>query len=155
MKRIIQSLTPVILLCFLLSCGNTTQKSDEIQDEKVVTNQTNQELPKLVIKTTAASNQGDEKEEQVTINEYFDAYFEMDLTQYLDVNRGFKAQKIVKKNVTTEGFSVVFNEIVDDNENVLDFKSTTDFLNYMDARGYEMVEKKETSSKIQLTFKRK
>ena len=67
-------------------------------------------------------------------------YFEIELQSYKN-GEYFKAEKDLIKPQPFEIFKLVTLRIIDKNGNSIEFKNSTDFLNFMSSNGYEMQEK--------------
>lgn len=88
-----------------------------------------------------------------TISKVTSDYLEVDLTEMN--NKKYKGKKLLQNNYSKDNYKAIFFEIVDEKGNLLWFNNSSEFLNYISERGYEMVDKKETQYHISYTFKRK
>lgn len=80
-------------------------------------------------------------------------YFEIELKSYKNGDF-FKAETDLIKPKAFEDFKLSTLYIVDKNGEPLEFKSSTDFLNFMSKNGYEMKDQKENKYSTKYTFKR-
>jgi hypothetical protein len=81
-------------------------------------------------------------------------YFEIELQSYKN-GEYFKAEKDLIKPQPFENFKLVTLRIIDKNGNSIEFKNSTDFLNFMSSNGYEMQDQKELKNYTKYTFKKK
>lgn len=80
-------------------------------------------------------------------------YFEIELKSYKNGDF-FKAETDLIKPKVFETFKLSTLYIIDKNGEPLEFKSSTDFLNFMSKNGYEMKDQKENKYSTKYTFKR-
>jgi hypothetical protein len=133
-------------LCFLLisSCNNAPKNSSTANSKKT---------EKLYIKTTDVTGVDEKKVKKETISEVITDYFECELSSQED--GGYHAQKDIVTPTSIENFKFVFFTIVEKDGNEIHFMTSTDFLNYMSAHGYEMVTQIPNEYGGDYTFKKK
>jgi hypothetical protein len=81
-------------------------------------------------------------------------YFEVGLYS-VGQGKSYIAEKEIEEPRSIENFKSVTLYIVDSTQNPISFKSSTEFLNYMSERGYEMVDQEKLKYHTDYTFKRK
>lgn len=128
----------ILLACIPLTCCTSKPKTAEEATSKEAT----KEKPKpevveakknddLFIKTLTVIG----KDRNEAISKVNNAYFEVGLYSYThDGIRSYGAQLETEKTTT----STKFTDVVNPDGSELRFKNSMEFLNFMDARGYEM-----------------
>ena len=83
-------------------------------------------------------------------------YFEISLYELVDPNKGYSPKKEIYKSEigVDEEYKSITMHLVDQNDGYLFFKTTTDFLNYMSAHDYEMIDQMEHKYRTDYTFKK-
>jgi hypothetical protein len=81
-------------------------------------------------------------------------YFEIDLMAMGD-KKTHQAQKDLEKLTSLETLHSVSIAITNEKSDPISFKSSTEFLNFMDAHGYEMKDQQKLKFGISYTFKKK
>lgn len=128
-------------VCLLLACScNSSPKNSN-------------KFEKLIIKTTDVSGVADKQVKKETISEVSTDYFECELSEQTD--GGYHAQKDIITPESVDNFKFVFFTIVDKDKNEIHFMTSTDFLNFMSAHGYELVSQIPNQYGGDYTFKRK
>lgn len=123
----------------LISCNNSSSKSSKAET--------------LYIQTTTATKAGEEMKVEKTMSEISTDYFEVSLAS--QTNGGFLAQKdIVEPEVGIPFKSVFFTISQKDGTNIK-FMTSTEFLNFMSAHGYELENQIPNQYGGDYTFKRK
>lgn len=115
-----------------------------------------EKAPNLYIRTTTSIENGKSKVDSVSIVN--SDYFEVGLLSFSEVSKGFMASKYVVVPTSLEDFKMVYFVISNEDGSDLYFKSSTEFLNYMAERKYEMVDQtksKKIDNDIDYTFKKK
>jgi hypothetical protein len=110
-------------------------------------------LEKLFIKTTVAEEAGSEMKKNETISEITSDYFEVSLSSQTD--GGFHAQKDIIEPEPGKPFKAEFFQISQQNGTLIKFMTSTEFLNFMSAHGYELVDQIPNQYGGDYTFKRK
>jgi hypothetical protein len=136
-NRIMKTLLFTLPLCLLLisSCNNA-QKGE-----------------KLYIKTVDVTGTGENQVKKETITEVTSDYFEVSLSSQSD--GGYHAEKDVVIPTSITDYKEVFFTIVDKNGTETHFKTSTEFLNFMSAHGYKMVDQVKNEYGGDYTFKKK
>ena len=137
MKR----LSFILSLCLLLviSCNNVSKKSSSAEP--------------LYIKTTDVTGVDEEQIKKETISEVTLDYFEVSLSSQTD--GGYHADKDIITPTSIENFKAVFFTIVDKDRQEIHFLTSTEFLNFMSAHGYELVSQLLNEYGGDYTFKKK
>lgn len=126
-------------LLVISSCNNTPMSSSNSE--------------KLYIKTTTAIGVGENQWSTEAVSEVTSDYFEVILSSLTD--HVFEGEKILEKPTSKENFKYVFFVISDKDGNQIKFKESTEFLNYMSAHGYKLVDQVKNDYGADYTFKRK
>jgi hypothetical protein len=129
MKKVIVSLFAISMI----SCGKS-------------------ELPGLFIKTSTVEDVGENQIRKDSITVVNSDYFEIGLYQYS--NGSSTAEKTIENSVLVENFKMRFFHVTDSLGNSLRFQSSTEFLNFMSARGYVMVTQAPKKYVTDYTFKK-
>lgn len=108
---------------------------------------------KLFIKTTLAEEVGSEMKKNETISEITTEYFEVALSAQTD--GGFHAQKDIIEPELGKPFKAEFFQISEVNGTLIKFMTSTEFLNFMSAHGYDLVDQIPNQYGGDYTFKRK
>ncbi|NIJ46038.1 hypothetical protein FHR24_002516 [Wenyingzhuangia heitensis] len=133
MKKILLS----IVLASLLSCSSKKN------------NKTSAILTKTITFISLKDNKFEKK-----LDTLKDASFKIGLHPE---NKGFEfiARKEIPKTETNKNFDVAFFYLVDEKGNNLKFKSNTDFKNFMDKNGYQLIDQKSSIYHMDYTFEKK
>jgi len=116
-------------------------------------NQQKNEKPRLYIKTVTVIGIDENQIETDTITIIDYDYFEIGL--YLRTDEGFMTNKDVIKATSIENYKAVeFRIVQEDGSNIM-FKSSTEFLNFMSKRGYDMIDQLKSKYHTDYTFKKK
>lgn len=136
MKTSLKLMTLVILMAITFVTLNSSCSKKET-------------LPGLFINTRTVI--GEEKKDSITVinSDYFD------VSLYSYDNGTFQAKKEILKPESVKDFKMIFFVITEEDGNEIRFNTTTDFLNYMSARGYEMADQTKHEFRIDYTFKKK
>lgn len=116
---------------------------------------TNTEVPKLYIKTLTSTGVISNIEGAVqkdTVSLYTDDYLEVSLN--LNTGGIYKANRVIEQETHEENFKVVTFFISNEQGQVMTFKTSTEFLNYMSIRKYELVSKDEYEFRTDYIFKK-
>lgn len=108
---------------------------------------------KLFIKTTLAEEVGSEMKKNETISEITSDYFEVSLSA--QTTGGFHAQKDITEPEPGKPFKAEFFQISEQNGTLIKFMTSTEFLNFMSAHGYDLVDQIPNQYGGDYTFKRK
>lgn len=142
---------PLLLLLVAVGCGS--KQVQELQAEAPVENPAPPpELPALLVKkfTTVKDVNTD------TTYQVLDAYFEIALSSVTkDEGRHYIAVRDIERPRVGKPYRSVSIALIDSAEQILKFKDSTDFLNFMAARGYDMVSDKPNKFGSEYTFKKK
>jgi len=128
-----------ILLLIISSCNNAPESSSNSE--------------KLYIKTSTTIGVGENQWSTEAVSEVTSDYFEVSLSSLTD--HVYEGEKILEKPISTKNFKYVFFVISDKDGNQIKFKESTEFLNFMFARGYEMVDQVKNDYGADFTFKKK
>lgn len=143
MKSLIFTLS--FSLIIIISCGTITKRSSGYE--------------KLFIKTISYTDIGSEQVKTETTSEITSDYFEVGLRFKYGLESLSEGQYIAIKDIirpsSHENFKNVFFNIVDKDGNLIVFSTTTDLLNFMSVRGYEMIDQLKNEDGVDYTFKRK
>jgi hypothetical protein len=137
MKIFITFLSLSLLIC--ASCNQNKGNSTKVE--------------KLYIKTTLAEKPGSEMKTTETISEISSDYFEVSLSSQTD--GGYHAQKDVIEPIPGQPFKAEFFQMSEQNGTLIKFMTSTEFLNFMSAHGYELVNQITNEYGGDYTFKRK
>ena len=137
MKNSIAFLSLSFLIC--VSCSQNKGNSTKAE--------------KLYIMTTLAEQPGSEMKTTKTMSEISSDYFEVSLASQID--GGYLAQKDVIKPIPGQPFKAKFFQISEKNGTLINFMTSTEFLNFMSAHGYELVNQIPGEYGGDYTFKRK
>ena len=107
--------------------------------------------PALLIKTTTVVGE-DRKDVK---SEVSTDYFDVTLAQTVDKDKGFMATKRIQDPEPGKQFSAVFFYMVDSSGENQYFRTSTDFLNFMSAHGYDVANQIPNRYGADYTFKRK
>ncbi len=109
-------------------------------------------LPLYIVTITGTDSGKTEVKTTVT-----GAYFEVELASQTlkDGTKNWVARKDIQKSGVGQPFLYVFFYVTDEKGERVLFKTSTDFLNYMDSHGYAMVTQKEAKFHTDYTFKKK
>jgi hypothetical protein len=127
------------LMLIISSCNNTPKNSSKTE--------------KLIIKTTTATGTGQYQKKDEVISEVTSDYFEIGLSS--QTTGGYLAQKDIVVPKIGEPFKFVFFTISQKDGNNIKFMTSTEFLNFMSAHGYEMVDQLKNDYGADYTFKKK
>lgn len=134
MKTLLCTLSFCLLL--ICSCNNSTKNE------------------KLYIKTIDITGVDEKEVKKETISEVTSDYFEVSLSAYDHFNY-YKGERDLVAPTSIENFKSVFFTIIDKNGNDIQFKESTEFLNFMSTHGYEMVDQIKNEYGGDYTFKKK
>jgi hypothetical protein len=111
-------------------------------------------LPKIYAKIFTSIGTGDKAINKDSMTIVNSPYFEISITS---VNNGEKymATKQIEKPQVGKIFKSVTLNLVDSSGTVIYFKESTEFLNYMEARGYNMVDQEKQRFGSDYTFKKR
>jgi hypothetical protein len=137
MKPLLIALSFCLLSIF--SCNNTPKNSSKTE--------------KLIIKTTTVIGTGKDQKEDDVISEVTSDYFEVGLSE--QTTGGYLAQKDIVLPKIGEPFKFVFFRILQKDGTNINFMTSTEFLNFMSAHGYEMVDQLKNDYGADYTFKKK
>lgn len=116
---------------------------------------TKTEVPKLYIKTLTSTGVISSIEGAVqkdTVSLYTDDYLEISLN--LNTGGIYKANRVIEQETHEENFKVVTFFISNEQGQVMTFKTSTEFLNYMSIRKYELVSKDEYQYRTDYMFRK-
>ena len=83
-------------------------------------------------------------------------YFEIGLYSYTDLqNVTYSAKKEIEQSNISEVFKMVTLSVVDASNKDVVYNNSTEFLNYMSERGYEMTDQEKFKYRTDYTFKKK
>lgn len=91
----------------------------------------------LLIKTVDVTGVDENQIKEETISQVTDEYFECEMSA--QTNGGYHVQKDLIVPSSKDNFRFVFYSIVDNSGEPIHFMTSAELLNYMVARGYEMV----------------
>lgn len=140
----------ILIIFIILGCGDTTTKQNS-SPESIKKETATAEKELFVNKLTASIIDGkeDRKEEKLKINdEYFEISFAKQFEHYIAV-------KDLENSILGNDITLVSISIVDEAGQLVKFNNSTEFLNHMSDRGYEMVSETKGKSQTNYTFKRK
>jgi hypothetical protein len=137
MKPLLFTLSVCLLL--MNSCNNTPKNSSKVE--------------KLYIKTTTATESGKDMQKTEIISEITSDYFEATLDE--QTTGGYLAQKDIVLPEVGKPFKSVFFQISQKDGTLIKFMTSTEFLNYMSAHGYELVTQIPNEYGGDYTFKKK
>ena len=109
--------------------------------------------PLIHIKTTTAIGAGDEQVKSEKVTQVTSNYFEVKLSVLADDPNSIAGGTIEQSGVG-EPFKYVFFNIVSADEEVIKFKTPTEFLNFMTEHRYEMVDQKKSQNSTDYTFRK-
>ena len=107
--------------------------------------------PKIYIKTTTLIGQNKSDSLSIVNTDYFD----VGLCQFVDRSKGYYAGKDIENPTSTENFRSIFFKVSNEDGSELYFKTSTEFLNFMSERKYEMVSQTTSKYCTDYTFKKK
>lgn len=109
---------------------------------------------KLYIRTYTTITEDGKQVTTDTVSAVNGDYFDIDLNS---VNNGehYIGSKNIESPTSMENFRLIRVAVTDDKGDVLKFKSTTDFMNFMSVRGFEMKDQKDKRYGTAYTFKKK
>ena len=138
---VMKNLSIVISICLLLvcSCNNGQKKAPKPET--------------LYILTTTATYPNNVMNKVDAISEINTDYFECDLS--LLTTGGYYGQKDITKPEVGVPFKAVFFQICNKDKTLITFVTTTEFLNFMSAHGYDLVTQIPNKYGGEYTFKRK
>ncbi len=147
--KIFRSIAVIILI---VSCQPKVKEGSS-QDSKQTLS-----IPKLYIKTTEINGVDKKRIEKSEITIVTSHYFEISLlTQtHSDGSVSYVPNKQLISPVSLDNYkSKDFYIVADEKGSAKLFESTTEFLNYMSEREYDLVDQKESKHRIDYTFKKK
>ena len=134
-----KNLTLVLFLCLLVIIGckrNGSSKSETLYVEKTSADETSGK--DVTVKTVMAIS-----------TDYFEVSLEAQTTG------GYLAQQTLEQSRPGEPFKWIFITVANKDGSPIKFMTSTDFLNFMSAHGYEMVTQIPNQYGGDYTFKRK
>lgn len=135
----------VILLLLITSCSAKTDSQQA----------SNGASPKLYIKTTTATGVDDNQVVVDTTTMVDSDYFEVTLSVMgIGLATYYIGSKDIEKGQSVEDFRWKYFNIVE-NDSIVKFNGSGEFINYMSERGYEMVDEQRNKYSNDYTFKRK
>jgi hypothetical protein len=136
-----KTLSIVLLFCLLQisSCNNSPNVSSRTET--------------LYIKTTTAEEIGKEMKKSEVVSVINTDYFEVGLSS--QTTGGFLAQKDIVEPKIDIPFKSVFFQVCQKEGTNIKFMTTTEFLNFMSAHGYDMVNQIPNNYGADYTFKKK
>ena len=153
--------TQIILITYsliLFSCNSNQNDSKTIENkqELVNTKNSNSKNNYLYTKTCTGTAKGNSDVKVVTdpVTIFSSDYFEVGLYIMGD-NESYTAQKTLQEPVVGEDFKSITLYMTDKNGNIINFKSTTDFLNFMSEHNYDLVDQTKSKYRTDYTFKKK
>ena len=141
-------LSLLIILCSF-SCSQSKTETQSQEDVSI-----ENPIPALIVnKVTVISQNNGDPIIRDSIYNYTGAYLDLKLSER--TAGGYFAQQEIKE-LTLEDKTSIDLEISDENGKFKVFQTPTEFLNYMDKHGYEMVSQKENPKRYytDYTFKR-
>ena len=110
--------------------------------------------PKLRINKLKVTGEGPNRIMIDTNYDVKDQYFEIGL-RVIRPNNGFAATKDLNKSKEGEPYHTESIMVLDSTGGIAVFKTSTDFLNYIDARGYRLITQSTDSNGTNYTFEKK
>jgi hypothetical protein len=143
-----------LLIVLLLLASRCTEKKNESSSQEVAPVKSEVTIPPLYINTLTYIGDNDPLDSITVVN---GAYFEVGLysSTKKDGSKTWTAQKDLEKSSLGEPYRSVSFHIGDAHGKVVVFNSTTEFLNYMDERGYTMATQSIEKYHTDYTFKKK
>jgi hypothetical protein len=141
----------MVISILIIECtSRTTNNADDQKVEIPIKH----ELPKIYAKIFTSIGTGDKAINKDSMTIVNSPYFEISITS---VNNGEKymATKQIEKPQVGKIFKSVTLNLVDSSGTVIYFKESTEFLNYMEARGYNMVDQEKQRFGSDYTFKKR
>jgi hypothetical protein len=140
----------ILLFCSLAvtSCNSNRIDSKEKIEKTVSVGDDKQPLGLYIITSTTVGKETSYDSTRVNSD-----YFEVGLGEV--EGKGYRAEKTLQNSRPGEKFRYVFFLITDKNGHIPYFNSSTDFLNYMSKRGYEMADQIKNKYGADYTFKKK
>jgi hypothetical protein len=127
--------------------------SEPLFSEKVL------QTPKLFIQTIDVSGTGKSQVKKESISVVTQDYFEVSLSSYKPEAGGtryYKAKRDLISPTSTKDFKMkLFFIVKDDKGTELRFVDSTEFLNFMSAHGYKMVDQVKDKFRTDYTFQKK
>jgi len=124
----------------MFTFGCQTKKGDVAQEKGVI------------IKTTTRQSIQGKKTEDSVVGVLNTDYIEISLDSY-DNAQHYEANKDLEKTYkSTTDYKFVLLKVIDNQGNPIQFKTSTDFLNFMSEKGYKMVDQKKGEYNIDYTF---
>lgn len=113
-----------------------------------------QAIAPLYITTTTATSPNGEIEKKMVTSQVDSDYFEVSLSELAD-KAEFIATKDLVKATSSKDFKYVFLEVTNKEGEAYHFATSTDFLNFMSERGFQLIDQKKTKFGGDYTFQRK
>lgn len=110
--------------------------------------------PPIYIKTTKIKGTEGKEHRMDSISTLTSEYFKIKL-ESMQSGKFYIAEESIKQVIINKDIDFEFLNIVDEKGKKLEFKNSTEFLNFMAERGYEMKEQIEKKFSFNYTFKRK
>lgn len=139
-----------LLLVFsfiLASCSNSNNSNDNNSAEK-------EKKSNLFAKKLTVVGTGEEKKRTEDVSKIKSDYFEISLSLLSDSDM-YIATRDLEKPSSMENFRMVVLTITNKEGEDIKFKGTTEFLNFMSEKGYEMVDQEKSKYSTSYTFKKK
>jgi hypothetical protein len=136
MKQLLFTLSVCILLISACNTSKSSSKSDQ-----------------LYIKTTTATGTGENQKVVEVISEVTSDYFEVSLSALIDGT--YEGEKTIEESTSVVNYKYIFFQISDKDGVLIKFKESTEFLNFMSAHGYEMIDQVKNRYGGDYTFKKK
>jgi hypothetical protein len=150
-----KKLTLLLIPFIIVSCNSSSVKKDEPKDSivpavvKVIESE-----PIYITTFTSFKKKDGEMGLKTEVSKVNTAYFEIDLKSMADHKR-HQPTKDLEPLTSPETLHSVSISITNEKSDPIFFKSSMDFLNYMDAHGYEMKDQRKLKYGISYTFKKK
>jgi hypothetical protein len=137
-----KTLSTILSFCLILiinSCNNTPKSSSKSE--------------KLFIKTSSITGVDKNQVRKEAISDFTSDYFEVELNSL--TTGGYGATKQILKPESIENYKDVFFYIVNKDGSSITFTTSTEFLNFMSAHGYDLVNQIPDQYGGDYTFKKK
>ncbi|MFC2119192.1 hypothetical protein ACFLSY_11170 [Bacteroidota bacterium] len=146
----------LFLVIILSSCKQGENESKSDTGTPITEQKTEEESkkPQVYIKTVSAVGVDENQVKTDTITTIDTDYFEVGLYLMVD-ETNYTTKKDIVKPTSIENFKSVFFYLVDNDGMKINFKGSTEFLNFMSERGYEMVDQVKFDYHTDYTFKKR
>jgi hypothetical protein len=145
----------IVSLVFLFSCQSNTQesKADNSEQKEKIENQ--KKLNKqLFISTRTVTGTDENRKDKSVISTIESDYFEVTLSKLSEEPKFIATKKLIKPS-SMENFKYVYFNITDEEGENFKFDTSTDFLNFMSERGYNLADQVKNKYGGDYTFKKK